>query len=64
MLPAERRIQIVERVKQHGTIEVAELNKDISGIRRTIRRDLRILEKKELLELHLWRSHSLRRHRI
>jgi DeoR family fructose operon transcriptional repressor len=50
MLPAERRMQIVERVKQHGTIEVAELSKIYQVSEGTIRRDLRILEKKELLE--------------
>lgn len=50
MLPAERRMQIVERVKQHGTIEVAELSKIYNVSEGTIRRDLRILEKKGLLE--------------
>lgn len=50
MLPAERRMQIVERVKQHGTIEVTELSKIYQVSEGTIRRDLRILEKRGLLE--------------
>ncbi len=50
MLPAERRMAIVELLKESGSIVVLDLSKKFDVSEGTIRRDLRILEKKKLLE--------------
>jgi DeoR family transcriptional regulator of aga operon len=51
---AERQKIILERLKQHGYVKVNELSRDLNASEVTIRKDLKLLESKKLLQ----RSHG------
>ena len=50
LIPADRRKRIQEIVQQKGVVKVAELSKMFGVSELTIRRDLDILERKDILE--------------
>lgn len=50
MLPGERRLEILELLRQNRAISVVDLSRDLASSVATIRRDLTILEKEGKLE--------------
>ena len=51
---AERQKFILEQIKQHGFVKVSDLSRDLKTSEVTIRKDLKFLEEKKLLQ----RSHG------